>query len=359
VSHLLETLGLPPFQQRFPWLGPDLQTLRNTLRASNKTPLETGQTLEFALPGGDRLLARLDPPGLAPPKGLVVVVHGLGGNSDDEGQRRLGRALRHSNLAALRLNLRGAGPGRVVAKGTYAASCTADLLPALRECRTLAAQLTPGGGALPLAAVGLSLGGTVLLNALLATDPQAPPLLDALVCVSSPLDLSSCADRFERPRNWIYQSWLVRRLIKQTLADPYGLLERERQGLRGPSRPFTIRGFDALITAPRWGFPGVMAYYDACSPLRRLQQVLHRLPPLLLVHAKDDPWVPVDAALSLAETIRVMERKGGVSAGLLPEVAITARGGHNGFHAPGDSPDGCWSDRLAARWLASRLSTWF
>jgi uncharacterized protein len=342
VSQLLQRLGLAPFAQRFPWIGPDPQTLRNTLRPMRPEP-ETGQWLAFGLPSADQLGARLDlPGGGAPPQGLVVVVHGLGGSSDDGTQRRLGRALLQCGFGVLRLNLRGAGPGRSLAKGTYAANCTRDLLPVLGDCRRLAQTLASSGGRLPLGAVGLSLGGTVLLNALLDGADLDPPVLDGLVCISSPLDLQRCAEHMERPRNTLYRRWLVRRLIRQTLADPSGLTAEERRSLQGQRGPRTIRDFDERITAPRWGFASVEAYYAACSPLPRLRQAPDGLPPLLLVHAKDDPWVPVTSLQA-------------VPPGPWPEVMVTDGGGHNGFHAPGDTEAGCWSDRLAALWLRQVL----
>lgn len=356
VSELLDTLKLAPFRQRFPWLGPDLQTLRDTLRASGSRS-EEGLTKEFVLPDGDRLLARLDPPLVAPPGGLVVVVHGLGGGSDDAGQRRLGQALSAVGFAVVRLNLRGAGPGRPLAHGTYAASCSGDLLPVLRECRHLAAELAEGGSPLPLGAVGISLGGTALLNALLDHGCADAPLLDGVMCISSPLDLARCADAFSRPRNRLYARWMVRRLIAQTLADPRPLSAREREGLTGSARPRTIRAFDALITAPRLGFADVDAYYAACSPFPRLRQIPREgmgetPPPVMLLHAMDDPWVPVGPALALAAVGRgSMVREGGLEAGGWPEVVITPSGGHSGFHAPGDRSTGRWSDRLAALWL--------
>ena len=37
------------------------------------------------------------------------------------------------------------------------------------------------------------------------------------------------------------------------------------------------------------------------------------------------------------------------------EVVVPLRGGHNGFHAPGDPEFGCWSDRLTTRWLRRRV----
>ncbi len=358
MNDLLDNLKLAPFRQRFPWLGPDLQTLRDTLRPPRPWQ-ETGQLKEFPLSDGDRLVARLDVPAPGPPRGLVVVVHGLGGGSDDWGQRRLGQALSAEGFAVLRLNLRGAGPGRPLARGTYAAGCSADLLPVLRGCRRLAAELAGDGAPLPLGAAGVSLGGTVLFNALLDSDSGGPPLLDALVSFSSPLDLAHCANHFERSRNRLYQSWMVRRLIAQTLDDPLPLPISERQRLIGPGRPRTIRDFDALITAPRWGFADVASYYKACSPLFRLRHLLREPPaggefppPLLLLHAKDDPWVPVDATLTLADEWSAGLLRAGRADNLpWPEVVITASGGHCGFHAPGDSPRGRWSDRLAAVWL--------
>jgi len=361
---ILEALELPPFRQRFPWLGSDLQTLRDTLRAS-RSELDTGPTLEFPLSEGDRLVATLDPPRQGPPLGLVVVIHGLGGGSDAAGPRRLGRSLRGRGMAVLRLNLRGAGPGRPLAKGTYAANCDADLLPVLLACRRLAAELAAKGSPLPLGAVGISLGGTVLLNALLTSHSHESRVLDGLVCVSSPLDLPSCAERIERPRNALYQSWLVRRLIEQTLADPHGLSERERQSLTGPDRPRTIRAFDDLITAPRWGFSGVADYYNSCSPIKRLstlpqpfsagREPSNSLPPVLLMHAKDDPWVPVEPALSLAQPAHRRQAEARIETRISPEVLITDGGGHNGFHAPGDTDQGCWSDQVASRWLGRAL----
>ncbi len=355
MGDLLETLELEPFRQRFPWLGPDLQTLRDSLRPIQGPP-ET-EAIHFGLPGGGRLLARLDVPAPGPPWGLVVVVHGLGGSSDDGGQRRLGRALHAVGLAVLRLNLRGAGPGRPLAPGTYAAGCSADLLPVLEACRPLSEELAGNGPSLPLAGVGISLGGTVLLNALLDCGDVRPPLLDALVGISSPLDLAHCADHFERPRNRLYQDWMVRRLIQQTLDDPLPLSPRERTGLTGSARPRTIRDFDTLITAPRWGFADVAAYYAACSPLSRIRLPLAAIPdvgngpiPLLLVHAMDDPWVPVKATRALGE--ESFARGPGPGDRFCPDVVITPSGGHCGFHAPGDDAlQGRWSDRLVARWL--------
>ncbi|MEX0588560.1 MAG: alpha/beta fold hydrolase [Cyanobium sp.] len=321
---------LKPFRQRWPWIGPDLQTLRDTLRPP-LLPADHGHPLAIAVGDGASLLAMCDPPNAGEPRALVVLLHGLGGSSQREGLRRMGLSLQAAGLVVWRLNLRGAGPGRQLAAGTYAARCDRDLLPVLRRAREQA-------GGLPLLGVGISLGGTMLLNAVLAQ----PGLLDALVCTSSPLDLARCSEQIERPRNRVYQRWLLSRLRAQTLADPFGVAGDERRALEGRNRPRTIRAFDAAITAPRWGYTSVEQYYREASPLPRLSG---QLPPTLLLHALDDPWVPAHDAENLAAK---------PPPGL--EVLLTARGGHNGFHGVGDDPLSCWGDQLTVDWLQQRLA---
>jgi predicted alpha/beta-fold hydrolase len=341
---------IEPFQQRFPWWGPDLQTIRDTLLPPG-LPQRQGERILIEVGGGDRLLGWLELPARpagSEPLALVLLLPGLGGCSDGVGPRRLSLALRQAGLAVLRLNLRGAGAGRGLARGSYSARCNSDLLPVLQWARRLALGR-------PLFAVGLSLGGTMLLNAVLEEGG-----LDGLVCLSSPLDLADCMVQIERPRNVLYQRWLVRRLCRQTLADPLGLRELERRALTGPTRPRSIRGFDGLITAPRWGYGSVEHYYQEASPLLQLQARaadprmssgsprLTLLPPTLVLHAIDDPWVPVAAARQLAEL-----QLPGV------EVLLTAGGGHNGFHARCDRRSnglGNWGDRLTARWFERLLA---
>jgi predicted alpha/beta-fold hydrolase len=340
-----------PFQQRWPWLGPDLQTLRDTLRPLGLPP-EQGVAISLAVGSGHQamadlavgsghpavgsghqLLALQDLPLQGEPKAWVVLLHGLGGSSGSPGVRRLALLLQGAGFGVWRLNLRGAGPGRALAPGTYAASCNTDLLPVMAQLRDLAAGL-------PLLGVGLSLGGTMLLN-LLCEQPQA---IDGLVTVSSPVDLAATASQIEQPRNRLYQRWLLRRLVAQTLADPGGLGDGERQALTQAGGLQTIRAFDAAITAPRWSYASVDHYYAEASPLAHLLSGRPG-PPTLLVHAADDPWVPAAALAPLA------------TAGSAPRlrVCITARGGHNGFHGIGDDRSGSWSDRLTLQWLEQLL----
>lgn len=348
-------LGLPPFRQRPPWFGADLQTLRDVLRPEPLPP-DRSTPLRIPLGDSDELLARLDLPAGLAPRALVLLLPGLGSCATALGPRRLALVLQQEGFATLRLNLRGAGEGRPLAGGSYAAHCNRDLIPVLRRARTLAAELGAPGCALPLAGVGISLGGTVLLN--LCRDPAVAAGveagLNALVTLSSPLDLPTCTDRFEEPRNAFYQRWLVRRLRAQVLADRHALSAAERNALSGPGRPRTIRAFDERITAPRWGYASAAEYHRAASPLAALRQrALGRQsgPPTLLLHAADDPWVPAGPAAELAK-LQAQQSSGG-AADL--EVLITRHGGHCGFHAAGERTLGSWAEQLTAAWLARRM----
>ena len=282
----------------------------------------------MALSGDEQLLVLRQALPERPPRGRVVLVHGLGGSATSGGVRRQAGWLLRAGFEVWRLNLRGAGGSRSLAAGTYAAACNRDVLPVLAAARRSAAGL-------PLVGVGLSLGGAVLLNAALAE----PACLDALATVSSPLDLDACSRQIDAPGNRLYQRWLLRGLFRQTLADPFGLTEAERLRLTGPDRPRTLRQFDAAITAPRWGYSSVEAYYRQASALPPL--LANRLrPPLLLLQAQDDPWVPAAAAQALA-------------AASPPnlQLVLPAHGGHNGFHAAGESTEASWADRQVAAWL--------
>ena len=373
---LPERLGLAPFRQAFPWYGPDLQTLRDSLCPPRGLSIQADRLL-IPLPRGGQLLALLSTPAAASPiQGLVLLVHGLGSHGDTSSLIRLSRLLLDHRLAVLRLNLRGAGAGRDLAAGSYAAACSSDLLPAFHLAHQLASDLGSPGQPLPVLGNGLSLGGTILLNAIAAAIRQGQPHLQALACVSSPLDLQACSGRIGAARNHLYERWLVAQLRRLVLADGVGLSSVERLHLCGADPPRSIRAFDAAITAPGWRPRSTHPPRHGPSGARWLGE-LPGLPPTLLLQALDDPWVPAAGALAFSQlhsppnlaalppqaavdvnpaamaSGQVASGPGSAGARAL-EVCITRHGGHNGFHAAGDSRDGRWSDRLTARWLLER-----
>ena len=357
---MLSDLGIKPFKERFPWFGADLQTLRDTF-ASDELPAANSLEIQIRVPplknrktGGGHLVAYLDKPPISSKlKGLVLLLHGLGGSTRRRGLTRMASCLVESNFAVLKLNLRGSDPCRNYVGGTYAAQCNSDLIPVLRRARELTYELTNEyqyDEKISLFGVGISLGGTILLNACMSNEVVYlnEPLLDGLVCISSPLDLNECSSSIERPRNFIYQKWLLNRLIRQTLADPFGVEDREKISLvkskQDNKREVTdIRSFDNLITAPRWGYKDVDDYYAKASPFFSLINNEKDIPKTLFIQSKDDPWVPYLAAEKLMRSMNLSnDRKEN-------KFIFTSNGGHNGFHGV----EGCWGDEVVCKWLLS------
>jgi hypothetical protein len=162
----------------------------------------------------------------------------------------------------------------------------------------------------------------------------------------------------ERRRNALYQRWLLRRLVKEVSQDPGGLAATEQRALQRALGLGSIRAFDAAITAPRWGYPSVGAYYAAASPLQTLLAFgaeASRAPRArrLLLQAADDPWVPPQALEALAARVTGLAPES-PAMGRFPSLLLSPGGGHNGFHGQGDGRhrhQGTWADRAVATWL--------
>jgi len=341
-----------PFQEVFPWIGGDLQTLRDTFvidfdkSKKNKKILFPINKILSEYFECDYLLGFLElPDKLNTLKGFVIVTHGLGGSTRRFGLRRISRKLAKNGFGVLKLNLRGAGPARYLAKGNYCARCSSDVISAIKYFKKLInlefKDYIESNHNLPIYGVGLSLGGTILLNACLDYDEnKGEKLLDGLACVSSPLDLSSCSLCIEKSRNYIYQKWLLHRLKNQLwegFKDEGKILNNEKFRKKIKSLK-SIREFDQKFTAPSWGFNSLEDYYIKASPIFRIQNSIKKLPQMLFIHAKDDPWVPYNATLNLRG--KFIDKF---------TIFITEKGGHNGFH----SINGCWSDEVVKNWFIS------
>ena len=311
--------GFAPFWPRMPWIGPDLQTVRNAFTVASDVDTVGGRKLTFTMPDGtgDSLTGMLSEPSIPSARPLVILIHGLAGCERSPYVLAGARYFLDRGYPVLRLNLRGAGPIAAECRERYHAGRFQDLEAVLDQLTD--APVAAAGVIL----IGYSLGGSILLCMLAHQRDQHR--IRAAVSISAPINLAETAERFLQPRNWLYHRWLIRHLRRDILAAP-GLSQRDIDAI---VRSRTIVEIDERFVAPRNGFAGARDYYRRCSALQYLDDI--RIP-TLMIHALDDPWIPGRAYSGIDW------HRNPCLNGLLP-----AAGGHVGFH----DADGVWSHRMA------------
>lgn len=275
---------------------------------------------------GDRLsVLESTPEGWSPGAPLVLMVHGLAGCARSPYVVRIGARLFAMGVRVVRMNLRGTGSGFGSARGIYHAGRTEDL-------RLVAEWMVRRAQGSPLALLGFSLGGNLVLK--LAAEAADTPLeaLSAVVAANPPIDLAACCRKIQREENRIYDRNFVKTLRAEVnrLHDFFPDL-----GLPQLPEALSLFEFDDLYTAPRNGFSGAADYYARSSVAPLIPRISV---PGLVVHASDDPFIAV-------ESFHAVEFPSRLALELIPN------GGHLGYlsRAPwmGDH-----------RWLDARLSTW-
>jgi predicted alpha/beta-fold hydrolase len=316
---------LPPFRERAPWFGGDLQTLRNII-IGGPSELIGGERLLLAMPDGDRLAARLDRPAKETDAPLIVLAHGLAGSESSHHGVATARSLVSQGWPVLRLNLRGSAPSRPTSGGRYHAGKTEDLAAALRA---LPAELLRHG----IVLVGNSLGGNLVLKFVGEGGHDLP--VRAAVAVSTPIDLAATCARMMAPRNFAYHRYMLNQMKREALAPGAALTSAEPAAIAGAR---SVYEFDDLFVAPHFGYRDAPDYYEANAAKNFLAGA--NLPTLIL-QALDDPWIPAQCYMAIDWST-------------LPAIqpVLAQGGGHMGFHGADSLTP--WHDRVTAHWLAEQ-----
>lgn len=319
------------FVERPPWWGGDLQTIRNQLiRRVHPLPCRSS-ALEFPTSdgSGDRLTGTLEKPFKTTKSPLILLIHGLTGCEESIYVRNTARFHLAQGRAVLRLNLRGAGTSSRVAGGHYHAGSASDLQDVLLA---LGSEETAYG----VFAIGYSLGGNILLN-LLSRLPQLHQLVGAAT-VSAPIVPLAACKRIMAPRNVVYQTSLLKRMKRDVLSSPAQFTDQERRLVQSATSVFE---FDDKFVAARNGFHGALDYYERTAGARNVGAITL---PTLLLHACNDPLIPVSSYAALRRQA-------------LPnvEIVLTRSGGHVGFHERGFADT--WHDRRINDFLCRQITS--
>ena len=284
-------------------------------------------------PDGDFIdLAWSEDPALAQDKPRMVLFHGLEGNFYSPYAHGLLHAWREQGWLGVVMHFRGCSGEPNKQQRIYHSGETED-------ARFFLNWLRETYGDVPTGAVGVSLGGNML--ACYLGEEGARCQLKAAVVVSAPLMLEPCAERLERGASRFYQRYLLEQLklnASRKLAKYPGTLPVTLQQLKSIKR---LREFDDAITSKAHGFADALDYYRRCSGMPLLSQV--RIP-LLIIHAKDDPFMTPEVIPPLAD---------------LPpgvEYQLTEHGGHVGFVSGSLRNPQMWLEQRIPEWIAPYLT---
>jgi hypothetical protein len=190
----------------------------------------------------------------------------------------------------------------------------------------------------PLFAVGVSLGGNVLLKWLGERPGQTE--VAAAAALSTPYDLAASARHLETRLGRLYVGGFLSTLRAKALEAARRFPEAAAS--IDPGRTRRARSFwefDDAATAPLHGFDGADDYYSRSSSLGFLTGIAT---PTLCVSAEDDPFVPADSVA-----------RARAAAAAPVEFRVTRRGGHIGFVAgPAPWRPEYWAETSAVAWLS-------
>lgn len=265
-------------------------------------------------------------------KPLVALFHGLEGSSSSAYAVTLMRA-------AVSRGWRGAVP--------HFRGCSGEmnLLPRAyhsgdhEEVDWIVRRLVAANGSRPIMVVGVSLGGSALLNWLGRHGESARALVASAAAVCAPIDLPVAGNALGRGFNRVYAEYFLRSMRPKALAK----LARH-PGLY-PSAAVaacrTLRQFDDIVTAPLHGFRNCDDYWQRASSKPWLRGI--RVPTLIL-NAANDPFMPAHALPRAAE--------------VAPEVRLvyTRSGGHVGYPSGPFPGRNDWLPAMLLDFLASCAS---
>jgi len=236
----------------------------------------------FELPDGDFIDTEWTSGNKGP---IILVLHGLEGSTRSGYAVRIMRQAHKRGWRGVFMYYRSCSgePNRLDRR--YHAGDTEDLTTFIDIIREREPET-------PIAIVGYSLGGNVLLK-WLATTNKIPRQVAAAVAVSVPFELGKVNDRLTQGFSKIYQAAMRNKMlasIKKKYSNRKTDLDIEKiTNLK------TFREIDEEFTAPVHGYKTAEEYYFKNSCRYILNDIKF---PTLILHACDDPFMTMDAVPS-------------------------------------------------------------
>lgn len=224
-------------------------------------------------------------------KRLVVLTHGLEGDSSRQYMRGMARLFSRNGYDALAWNCRSCSGEMNRAFRLYNHGEIGDLTEViLHTLRTKQYN--------EVVLVGFSMGGNIILKYLGVHGKHLPDAIKRGIAISSPTDLGASAVLLDRPANRFYRNRFMKKLViklSQKAAHFPGRLDMTK--LRQVRR---WRDFDDYFSAPVNSYRDADDFYQQASALNFMPGIVV---PTLLLNAQNDPLLsPECSPVYLAES---------------------------------------------------------
>ncbi len=212
-------------------------------------------------------------------KKLVIISHGLEGNSQRAYIKGMAKAFFTNGVDTLAWNYRGCGEEMNKQLRFYHSGATDDLdsviQHAIKKNRYDSIYL-----------IGFSLGGNLTLKYL--GERTAHSIIKKSIVFSVPLNLHSSCLQISKPSNWMYSNRFLKSLKNKIIQKSKVM---EGININGMEKIRSLIQFDDHFTAPLHGYSNAIDYYKQCSALYFLKNISI---PAHIVNAQNDPFLSED-----------------------------------------------------------------
>lgn len=211
-------------------------------------------------------------------KKLVIISHGLEGNSRRPYVLGLGKILHTVGFDVLAWNFRSCSGEINRQFRMYHNGAIDDLESVVRHA------ITQGYKEIVLG--GFSMGGNMTLLYLGKKAESLPPEIKGALTFSVPLDLTDCSLTLEKKQNLIYMKHFMKTLREKVRAKK--IQYPDKIDIENIDKIKTFKDFDDRYTAPMHGFKDAYDYWKKCSSLSYLTKIAL---PTLVMNAQNDPFL--------------------------------------------------------------------
>src|SRR5690554_1247649 len=234
---------------------------------------------------------------------LVILLHGLEGNSSRPYIKGMKKHLNAAGYNALGVNYRGCSGEPNTMFHSYNAGTTEDLHFVLEH-------VLEKDRFEEIYLVGFSLGGNLLLK-YLGERVKIASQIKKNVAISTPFSLSASVEELHKFKNKLYSTVFLKDLKKKVHQKAQHFPEKlSRQEVKNIK---TLLDFDMIYTSKAFGYQDAFEYYEQCSSLRFLPNI--KLP-VYILNARNDSFLsekcyPEDIAASRKNVFLEIPKYGG------------------------------------------------